>query len=220
MNVFNQLPPNSILITDYWDFYAPTYYLQIIEDTRTDLTIIDMSLLRYPWYLEQLAKRYPGLVQNSQDIAATFRTEQRKWVNGETFNSQLLTQSYFGLLDSFIDRNALQHPPYLLFAPCDSPGGCDSSQVAARYFRQPDGLVTRLWPQQPDKDQLPPEPNYDLRGITSNPVPMDDFAKANTRFYVDAYGTLARYYASLGDNEKAGRMNQKASEVASALQSR
>ena len=29
LNVFNELPQNSILITDYWDFYAPTYYSRL-----------------------------------------------------------------------------------------------------------------------------------------------------------------------------------------------
>ena len=31
MNVFNELPQNSLIITDYWDFYAPTYYLQLVK---------------------------------------------------------------------------------------------------------------------------------------------------------------------------------------------
>ena len=85
MNVFNQLPQNSILITDYWDFYAPTYYVQMLKDVRPDIAIVDKSLLRYPFYTGQLRQRYPWLLDNSQDILSKFSTEQRKWVNGQQF---------------------------------------------------------------------------------------------------------------------------------------
>ncbi|MBF6612325.1 MAG: DUF2723 domain-containing protein, partial [Chloroflexi bacterium] len=54
MNVYNSLEPNSILLTNYWDFYAPTYYLQDVKKVRPDLAIVDISLVKYPWYTEQL----------------------------------------------------------------------------------------------------------------------------------------------------------------------
>lgn len=84
LNVFNSLEKDSIIISDHWDgFVAPSYYMQLVRDVRPDVVVIDNSLLKYPWYLGQLEKRYPWLVANSKDIADTFSREQRKWVDGK-----------------------------------------------------------------------------------------------------------------------------------------
>ncbi|HYP40581.1 MAG TPA: DUF2723 domain-containing protein, partial [Chloroflexia bacterium] len=104
-NAFSSLPQNSIVLTDYWDFYAPTYYLQGVINRRPDLAIVDMSLLRYPWYTEQLRRKYPWLIERSQDILDRFSPEQRRWVNGEPFDGALLDSSYFELLGSFVERH-------------------------------------------------------------------------------------------------------------------
>lgn len=221
MNVFSQLPRNSILITDYWDFYAPTYYLQIVKGVRPDIAIIDKSLLRYPWYTGQLQERYPGLIANSRDIVATFATEQRKWVNGEPYNSTALNNSYFGLLTSFVERNATDHPPYMLIAQACQPGQqCEESQIAPTYLRVPVGLVDKLVPQNTTDLPVPPEPDYATDGITTNPVGFDDAARLNSLRYVDAYNRLAALYGTAQQNEAAQRMSQRALAIQDALKGR
>ncbi len=220
-NVFSTLPPNSLLITDYWDFYAPTYYLQQIEQLRPDLTLVDMSLLKYPWYTGQLKKRYPWLLRNSEDILLQFSTEQRKWVNGEAYNNQLLNDSYVGLLTSFVERNTKDHPAYVLFqGDCNlvpAPNGCMGNNIAPKYTRQPVGLANRLWPTSVGTPELPPEPNYALEGIVANKVAMDEFARQNSSLYVDAYARLASLYARAGKTDMAQRMSRKATEIQQAL---
>ncbi|MEA2574686.1 MAG: hypothetical protein QOH93_1984, partial [Chloroflexia bacterium] len=139
-NVFATLPPNSIVITDYWDFYAPTYYMQQVRGLRPDIAIVDKSLLRYPWYVGQLSKRYPFLIENSREVVDQFAVEQRKWVNGERFDAARLDRLYLDLLTSFVDRNAGTHSAYLLMLPpCDSvpaPQGCESNSIAPGFPRQ------------------------------------------------------------------------------------
>ena len=85
LNVFNELPQNSILITDYWDFYAPTYYMQIEQGTRPDLALVNTNSLKYAWYVTQPTQRYPWLVERCQDILAICTPAQRKVVKGEPF---------------------------------------------------------------------------------------------------------------------------------------
>lgn len=223
-NVYDTLPPNSIVITDYWDaFYAPTYYLQNVRRVRPDLAIIDMSLLRYPWYTEQLRKMYPQLMARSDDIVQSFRVEQRKWVDGESYDGQLLNSLYFGLLESFVARNYDERPAYVLFRPCNPaapPQFCESNFVAPNFHREPAGLSHRLYREPPASTSLPPEPEYNLHGLTSNPVPLDDFGREAARLYANAYRGLAQRYLSANQMEKAERMASKAVEVERAVQGR
>lgn len=218
-NAFSSLPQNSIVLTDYWDFYAPTYYLQGLLDRRPDLAIVDMSLLRYPWYTEQLRRKYPWLIEKSQDILGRFSPEQRKWVNGEPFNGGVLDSSYFELIQSFVERHYDERPTYSLFMPCPNLN-CESARVLPGYVRAREGVVHRFWKGAPPSSYVPPEPQYELRGITHDKVPFDDFARENTHFYLDSYRELERIYQSLNQPEMADRMAAKAAEIASAIEGR
>jgi hypothetical protein len=222
-NVFDQLPPNSILITDYWDFYAPTYYMQMLKNVRPDLTLIDKSLLRYPFYTQQLRQRYPWLLEKSQDVLGKFSPEQRKWVNGQPFDAALLQQSYFDLMTSFVERNQADHPAFLLtLEPCDPSvvQSCEANQIAPTWYRQPEGLVTRLLPSKPAGTDPPPVPTYKLDGILNEPVYFDDAARDNTQLYADAFRQLSVQYSVANQQDKAQAMSQLASQVTAALAAR
>ena len=223
LNVFNQLPQNSILITDYWDFYAPTYYEQLIQNARPDLTLIDKSLLRYPFFTQQLRQRFPWLIQKSQDVASTFTTEQRKWVDGDPFNSQVLNNSYFDLMTSFVERNQPDHPAFLLTLENCTPNvvqSCEANQIAPDWSRQSYGLVTRLLPSKPSPTDLPPVPDYKLDGILSNPVPLDDSARVNTQLYISAYQQLSIAYGIANQPAKAQQLDQFAKQIEAAIAAR
>ncbi|MDQ5822724.1 MAG: DUF2723 domain-containing protein [Chloroflexota bacterium] len=220
-NVFAELPQNSVLITDYWDFYAPTYYLQHVRGLRPDIAIVDKSLLRYPWYLGQLERRHPFLIENSRDLVEQFATEQRKWVNGERFDAALLDRLYLDLLTSFVDRNARTHSAYLLMLPpCDdlpAPARCESNAIAPGYTRHAHGLATRLLRVGDAATVLPTEPNYALTGILGSQVPMDEFARINSVQYARAYRRLAQLYTAANDSVTANRMLERATEIEGAL---
>src|SRR5205807_7146137 len=169
-NAFSRLEKNAIVITDHWDLYSPAYYMQLVRGVRPDVVLVDKSLLRYPWYLGQLEKRYPWLVANSKDLADPFRVEQRKWVNGEAFDATLLQKLYIDLLNSFIERNYDQHPAYEFFPSNVDPDAqaqaAENNLIVPKYVKQPSGMAVRLWREQPTAASLPPMPNIDLRGLT------------------------------------------------------
>lgn len=221
-NVFSELPQNSLIITDYWDFYAPTYYLQQVEGLRPDITIIDKSLLRYPWYTTQLRALHPWLTSNSEDIFAKFTPEQRRWVNGEDYNSTVLQQSYFDLLTSFVERNAVDHPAYLLMLqPCQpNQQGCEENLIAPTYQRIPAGFTDKLVAPGAPIPLPAAEPNYNTQGITTNYVAFDDSARINVARYVDAYARLGALYTNQGQTEAAQRMNAQAAAISEAIKNR
>ncbi|HEY0068769.1 MAG TPA: DUF2723 domain-containing protein [Chloroflexia bacterium] len=220
-NVFATLPHDSVLITDYWDFYAPTYYMQQVRGLRPDIAIVDKSLLRYPWYLGQLTRRYPFLIENSRDVAERFSAEQRKWVDGKPFDASLLDRLYIELLTSFVDRNSSAHPAFLLMQPpcggVPAPNGCESNFIAPGYPRQAYGLTTRLLRAGDAETSLPPEPAYKVEGIVDNQVPMDEFARNNSAEYGRAYRRMAQLYTAANEPERAQRMLLRATEIEEAL---
>lgn len=56
------LPSGSLLLTDRDEATFPLWYAQVEERSRPDVAIVDVRLLPWPWYRQQLPRRYPGLV--------------------------------------------------------------------------------------------------------------------------------------------------------------
>jgi hypothetical protein len=103
--------------------------------------------------------------------------------------------------------------------PC--PGlNCESARVLPGYTRAREGVVHRFWKGTPPADYVPPEPQYELRGITHDKVFFDDFARENTRLYLDSYRELELIYRGLNRLELADRMAARAAEIASAIEGR
>ena len=218
-NVFAELPPNSVLLTDYWDFYSPTIYLQNLKGARPDVAIINITSMRYPYYAGYLEKYRPDIVASSRDVIDMFRAEQRKWVNGEQYSPELLSSRFFAVLDSFVSRHIATRPVFTLWQPCGSEG-CESAQVALRYFRQPAGLTTRLLERPSDGQSLPAEPQFRLDGLLDRSLPLDAFSRLNSKFYLSAYGALGELYRAAGRRDAAERMNAQYFALERALDGR
>ncbi|HYP42073.1 MAG TPA: hypothetical protein VEX13_17085, partial [Chloroflexia bacterium] len=112
-----------------------------------------------------------------------------------------------------------ERPTYSLFMPCPNLN-CESARVLPQYLRAREGVVHRFWKGTPPASYVPPEPQYELRGITHDKVPFDDFARENAHLYLDSYRELERIYRSLSQPEMADRMAAKAAEIAGALDGR
>jgi hypothetical protein len=220
VNAFRYMEPNSIVLTDHWDFFfSPGYYLQQVRSMRPDVTVIDKSLVKYPWYLGQLEQLYPWLVANSRDLVEAFRVEQRKFVNGEPYDPNRINTLYLDLLTSFVERNADEHPVYIYFRACPANMPqelCENNQIAPSFRRAPSGLALRLWRELP-AGTLPPDPVFDLSGYTTNRTPLDEFAIANAGLYLDAYRNAARQYSLARREDKSQEMFMRAQELELAL---
>jgi len=222
-NVFSELPEGSVLLTDYWDFYAPTIYLQNVLGVRPDVAVVDTSLLVYPWYVGYLQKYRPTLLSKAQDILPVYQREQRRWVNGEILGPnqevldpkglERLDSSYLALVTSFVEADP-NSTGYTLFQQTQN-----EAKFAPEYVRQPVGLVSKLVKSPaPTTPALPQEPNYKLDGILTGPrVPMDDFARLNSCRYVQAYSAVAQQYAALHKDDVVQGLADKATAVRQAI---
>jgi len=57
-SVLKSLPNKAILITGADDTYI-FWYLQVVENKRTDVPVINFSMMQMEWYVDELKRRYP-----------------------------------------------------------------------------------------------------------------------------------------------------------------
>ncbi|MDR0515701.1 MAG: DUF2723 domain-containing protein [Fibromonadaceae bacterium] len=61
MNILNSIPQNGILITYGDNDTFPLWYMQMAQNYRTDVVVINESLAYSDWYREQILKQYPAI---------------------------------------------------------------------------------------------------------------------------------------------------------------
>ncbi len=63
-NILAGLDENAIVFTNGDNDTFPIWYLQYVEHFRTDVTVVNLSLVNLPWYIKQL--KHDGLAMESQ----------------------------------------------------------------------------------------------------------------------------------------------------------
>lgn len=106
-STINSTLPNSIVITYLWDYLvASSYYFQIVEKYRPDVTVVDKELLRRSWYYVQLKRQHPGLLDGINSEVDMFEDALRPFERGEKFDSNLLENLYRRIMTDLIATNA------------------------------------------------------------------------------------------------------------------
>ncbi|MEO0074320.1 MAG: DUF2723 domain-containing protein, partial [candidate division WOR-3 bacterium] len=115
MNTLTSADTNAVILTDWWDLYAPVFYLQNVEGVRSDVCIIDKELVRRSWYLEYMAKEYPSLMTNSRFELERYRPLLDDFEHGRLRDTQAIQAAFIDLLRRFL-FGGHGRPAYTSFA--------------------------------------------------------------------------------------------------------
>jgi hypothetical protein len=214
-NHFKSFAPNAVVLTDNWDLAAPSYYLQYVRNERPDVVIIDKNLVRYPFYLDYMDRQYGAVLAPVRSIMTEYRALNRRWVDGAALTPQELQQLsalYIGLLRGIAEQSlAAGRPIYLQWVTPDA----DSQQIGRDFNAHPEGMAVRL-----DREPYtgpPPDPDFDLRGISYDVVPKDEVAHQVIDFYVPALERLAGFAAQHNHAREAALFSAQADLLRQAL---
>jgi hypothetical protein len=137
-NILAGLDQNAIIFTNGDNDTFPIWYLQAVEHFRTDVTVVNLSLVNLPWYVKQLKNADPPL-----DIARTDleidNLKHRRYVDPESGQETILMIKDFVVHD--IVTTNYKHDQRPVFFAVTIP-----SANMIRYFPnlQMEGMAYRL----------------------------------------------------------------------------
>lgn len=198
-NMFSSLRPDAVVISYQWDYWvSASYYFQIVDRVRPDVTVIDKELLRRSWYLKELERRRPWLIASSRPEVNAFLAQVSLFEHGLPYDPARIEASYVGMIDSFIRRSMVSHPVYVT--------GEIEAGLTRGLARVPEGLAFRLSPRQ---GEIPfPVPSFTCRPSLRGGR-LEDMIR---RLYADAFLSRGEYFlANFHDVQEARKCLENAS---------
>ncbi len=104
--ILNSTEPNSIIFSYQWDYFiSSSYYFQLVENFRPDVTVIDKELLRRSWYYNQLKRNHPDVIKNLDPDISNFLDAVKPFERSEIFDSNLIEKYYRAIMTNLISKN-------------------------------------------------------------------------------------------------------------------
>ncbi len=203
-NMFASVKPNALVISYQWDYWvSAAYYFQIVKKYRDDVAVVDKELLRRSWYLLQLERRYPWLIQRSKAEVEAFNSELYKFEHDIPYNPSIIQSRYVEMISSFISRNIALRPVYVTSEI--------EPEFTAGFQRVPEGLAFRL-----EADTVfhgTGLPKYEIRPFERTGR-LEDMVK---NLYLSSLKARAVYYYQHGFQDEPERISNLASDIATKL---
>ncbi|MFN3781299.1 MAG: DUF2723 domain-containing protein, partial [Candidatus Kapaibacteriota bacterium] len=105
-NVVDNLATNAIILSAQWDYFCSAFwYLQQVEGYRKDVVLIEKELLRRTWYLEQLRRWYPQVINKSKLEMEKFLEQLELFESDKLYDPREIQFRFENLLRSFVAKN-------------------------------------------------------------------------------------------------------------------
>ena len=201
--------PGGVLLTLDWQLYAPWLYLHHVEGYRSDVTVVDVNLVRRSWYVDRyLRVTYPAMMTACAAEADAFLARLRDWEHGRPHDPAELTARFTALLDAFLAYHEQRGRELHLTLPME-PG------VGRRFAWIPDGLTMRLVA--PPGPPPRPTPELRLEPLLDSPV-ADEVVDEKVRpYYARMHAERSRYLAARRRPASARRAMDTAHRLAPEL---
>ena len=206
MDMLRSVDKDGIIISYQWDYFvSAAYYLQLIENRRPDVVVIDKELLRRSWYYNQLGDSHPDIFKNSKKEIANFLHELYPFEHDQPFNSNVIEYRYAQLIRSIVDNNYSTHPIYITQEIED--------RYTLGYTRVPSGLTFRLY--MDTSAHKTSRQIFNFRGPSSHNI----YTNGIRSLYAQAYLNNAIYLNMIGEKEMALYYLDHAIQIQPHLQS-
>jgi hypothetical protein len=176
-NIEQTIAPDSLLLTLDWQVASPMFYIREVEGRRRDIEVVDINLLRRPWYLDYLGNSFPALIARCGTEFNAFRARLQEWISnpavaGSPDWQRRMHDAYLDLLRSLITRE-----PNPVYVTQDVLFGTEGQEkeltqwVNENYQAFPQGLVFGLSRDRAFHD--PGEPQLQTRGLNDHTMSFE-----------------------------------------------
>ncbi len=191
-NMFASLEPHAVIVSFQWDYWvSASYYYQLVEGMRPDVTVIDKELLRRSWYVRELARREPWLMAGAQQEVEAFLREVSRFEHDLPYEGGLIESKYAAMIGAFLRTAFASRPVYVT--------GEMQFEYTRDYRRVPAGLAFRLVR---DEGFHPtPFPAFSFRPFPNN----GRWEQMVPRLYAEALAFRGEYYLAAGKDSAEAR---------------
>lgn len=223
-NIMASCEKNAILFTNGDNDTYPMWFLQFMENYRTDITVVNVNLFNVAWYIKQLKNGYPFGENNlfmmltdteidslrpvhwkEQKVEIPFKNDplnksgKIEWLVKPTFQDKAVRVQDLMIIE-ILKSNNWNRPVYF------STTVYSVNKIGLDDYLALEGLVYRLNTHKGEIDSEKLYNNlsmvYTYNGLTDKHLSNIDDIQSLYQNYRDAFITLASEYDIAGKNEK------------------
>ncbi len=203
-NILNSCDKNAILFTNGDNDTFPLWFLQEVEKIRTDVRVVNLSLLNTDWYILQL--------KHQMGVPIRLTDEQIHQLGPVMTDDNKIIRIQDIMIEEIIKDNNWNEPIYFAVTVPDE------NRLGLGKNLRMEGMTYRLVPEK-GEDMVEPKILEDkimnvfkFRGLSDSTVYKSESDKRLIANYISAFLQLAEYYKSKGNIDKAVEITLKAKE--------